>query len=102
MLSALKQIPADPWLMVGVPLIATLVSGTIHFTVTHGEGFGPGSVNAQPATVVVSVATAIAAFAAVTCPLEGVTITVPPCGQLMDAEALIALPAIIAPSARRR
>src|ERR1700692_3934135 len=55
MLSALKQIPEDPWLMVGVPLIVTLVSGTTHCTVMQGEGFGPGSVNAQPATVVVSV-----------------------------------------------
>ena len=90
--SAEKHRPTLVWLNVGTPPTRTLTSGTIHWTLTHGLGFGPGRVNAHPDTVNVSATVTIFEPAASVVVFDVEIETVPPWGHVrLDAVVSVAV-----------
>jgi hypothetical protein len=77
---------------VGTAPLVLRWAASCHCTSTQGCG-APGE-NAQPATTNVSVASTIGAPSAVTAPLDGTAVTIPPCGHV-SVDAVVSKPGTV-------
>src|SRR5260370_7746051 len=98
---AARHRPTLPASSACAPPAFTRSPGTIHCTLTHGLGTGPGRVKTQPATVNVSEAVTIGAPPAIARGLDGTIATVPPCGPSRRAPPVPQVPAIPPPPTPR-
>jgi hypothetical protein len=83
--SALRQMPLLVCNSAGWPMTITRAAGTSHCTRMHGWGFPGGTVNAQPATVLVSLIVATAIPLTITRVFEEMVVTCPACGHMAVA-----------------